>query len=175
MEKNLFYKTGVDISSVKSMFNFINNHFTYNTMNSWNKLESIANNVKLYNLGLDCDWGDAMDAIFEDGSELCYLINDLINDWEKSNPRYSLGFNGRSGGYLVMYNRERDGRVNMRHILPEYYRGCDTYDEWKSYVKECYGSCVKDFKCELREYTRDIQSFDKLCDELRTLVNDYLA
>ena len=48
----MFYQKGVDISNTKSMFNFLNNHFTYDTMNSWNGLKSIANNVKVYNLNL---------------------------------------------------------------------------------------------------------------------------
>ena len=32
----MFYKTGVDITNDKQMFNFLKDHFTYPTMNSWN-------------------------------------------------------------------------------------------------------------------------------------------
>ena len=66
MKKNHFYKTGVDITKAKEMFDFINEHFTYYTLNSWNQLRSIANNVKLYNLNLEGDWGTAMDYIFSE-------------------------------------------------------------------------------------------------------------
>ena len=48
----MFYKTGVDITNDKQMFNFLKNHFEYYTCNSWNGLRSVANNVKLYNLDL---------------------------------------------------------------------------------------------------------------------------
>ena len=45
-----FYKTGIDITNDKQMFNFLKNHFEYWTMNSWNRLSSVANKVKLYDL-----------------------------------------------------------------------------------------------------------------------------
>ena len=48
----MFYKKGVDISNTKSMYNFLKNHEKYDTLNSWNGLKSIANNVKVYNLKL---------------------------------------------------------------------------------------------------------------------------
>ena len=67
MKKRLFQKTGVDICSAKSMFNFINEHYQYYTLNSWNNLKSIANNVKLYNLELEGDWGTACSYLFEIG------------------------------------------------------------------------------------------------------------
>ena len=176
MKKNYFYKTGVDICSAKSMFEFINGHFKYDTMNSWNRLKSIANNVKLYNLDLDGDWCTASDYIFdeEDIGGLQTEICDMIRNWEYDHPGYSLGFNGRSAGYLVIYNKERDGRVNFRDILPECLTGYDTYEDWKQSIKEgWYGECVKDYLPTLREYTKLIQDFDKLCDELRDLVNEY--
>ena len=175
MNKNHYYKTGVDICSAKSMFNFINNHFKYWTMNSWNRLESIANNVKLYNLGLDGDWCVANDYLWDeqDCGDLQFEISQRIKDWEHDHPGYSLGFNGRSDGYLVMYNKESDGRVNCRSILPDWLEGFDTYEDWKEYVLEYYAYSIKDMVPSLREYTEVIRSFDKFCDELRELVNEY--
>jgi len=172
----IFYKKGVDISSVKSMFEFINGHFRYDTMNSWNRMESIANNVKLYNLHLDGDWCTACSYLFDDNDigDLQSEINTMILEWEKNHPHYSLGFNGRSGGYLVMYNQESDGRVNFRSIVPDYFEGYDTYEEWKENIKEpWYGYNVKDFLRELRDLTQDIRDFDILCDDIRDLVNEY--
>ena len=175
MKKKLFQKTGVDICSAKSMFNFINNHFTYFTLNSWNGLQSIAHNVKVYNLGLDGDWCTAL-AYLEDENDigdLQFEISMRIRDWEKDNPGYTLGFNGRSGGYLVIYNKENDGRVNCRSILPEWLEGFDSYEDWKEYILEYYAYSVKDMIPELREYVQVIRNFDKFCDELRELVNEY--
>lgn len=175
MKKNHYYKTGVDICSAKSMFNFINEHFRYWTMNSWNRLESIANNVKLYNLGLDGDWCVASAYIWDENDigDLQAEISSRIYSWEREHPGYSLGFNGRSDGYLVMYNKDREGRVNCRSILPDWLEGFDTYEDWKEYVLEYCAYSIKDMVPSLREYTEVIRSFDKLCDELRDLVNEY--
>lgn len=174
MKKRKFYKTGVKISSAKSMFNFINNHFTYWTMNSRNRLKSIANNVKLYNLDLDGDWIKVADYLNDeyDDSGLQTDIRDMIDNWEYEHIGYCLGFNGRSGGYLVIYNKQRNNIVNFRNILPEHLTDFNSYDEWKEYIKEnC--STVKDVMYELREYTKLIRDFDRLCDDLRDLVNEY--
>ena len=175
MKKNHFYKTGVDICSPKSMFEFINNHFKYWTMNSWNRLESIANNVKLYNLGLDGDWCTVLDYLNDENDigGLQEQISDLIWLWKKEHPYYSVGFNGRGDGYLVLYNREPNGNVNFRNILPEDLIGFDTYEDFKENLKEWYGWSVKDYLPELREYTQVIRDFDKLCDDIRAVVNEY--
>lgn len=176
MKKRLFQKSGVDICSPKSMFEFINNHFTYDTLNSWNRLESIANNVKLYNLGLDGDWGTVLDYLYDENDigDLQYQISEMINDWEREHPGYGLGFNGRSNGYLVIYNHDRqNGTINFRNILPDDLVGFDTYEEFKESIKDYYGWTMKDMIPELREYTQLIRDFDKLCDDLRELVNDY--
>ena len=176
MKKRLFQKAGVDICSAKSMFNFINEHYQYYTLNSWNNLKSIANNVKLYNLKLDGDWGTACNYLFDeyDIGGLQEEISDMIRDWEDEHPGYGLGFNGRSGGYLVIYNHDKkNGTVNFRSILPEWLTGFDTYEEWKDYILDYYAYAVKDMIPELREYTKLIRDFDKLCDDLRDLVNEY--
>ncbi len=174
MKTKLFQKAGVDICSAKSMFEFINNHFKYWTMNSWNRLESIANNLKLYNLNLEGDWTTVLDYLYdeEDVGNLNWEIHNMIIGWEEDHPGYTLGFNGRSGGYLVMYNKERDGRVNFRNILPESLTGFDTYEDWKEYVKD-WGDNVKDYLPELREYTELIRDFDNLCEDLRNIANEY--
>ncbi len=158
----MFYKKGVDISSNKSMFDFLNNHFMYDTMNSWNGLRSIANNVKVYNLQLD---GDAYTALAFLEDDEYSTINDLIRDWETEHPGYSVGFNGRSGGYLVLYNDD-----NYKNILPDYLCGFDSYEDFKENYKDYYGS-MEDAKYELREYTKLVQDFDKLCDALRDHTN----
>ena len=154
----MFYQKGVDITNDKQMFNFLKNHFEYWTLNSWNRMESIANNVKLYNLDLTGDWGVAL-SLLEAGEY--DTISMMILDWEREHPGYEVAFNGRCGGYLVL----TDKGSNM-HVLPETICDCDTYEEYKDYCKEYYGS-VKANRWELVEYTKLVQSFDKLCDQLR--------
>lgn len=158
----MFYTKGIDITNDKSMFNFIAQHPTYYTGNSWNCTRSIAHNVKLYNLGLEGDWTVAL-AFLE--SEDYETINMMIHDWERENTGYSVGFNGRSGGYLVLYNR-----AGSASILPETL-DYETYEDYKADMRDYYGS-VRANRDELVRYTQLIRSFDKLCDELRDYVND---
>ena len=154
----MFYKKGIDITNDKQMFNFLKNHFEYYIMNSWNRLDTIANNVKLYNLNLSGDWCVALELLHRGGYD---EIRMLIEDWEREHPSYEVFFNGRSGGYLVLKNKD-----NNYHILPEEITECEDYEEYKRYCKEFYGS-VKVNHHDLRFYTQLVQDFDKLCDELR--------
>lgn len=158
----MFYTKGVDITKDKSMFNFIAQHFTYYTMNSWNGIRSIANNVKLYKLGLEGDWTKAF-AHLESGEY--NTINWMVQDWEREHPGYEVCFNGRSNGYLVLY-RKGSGRSVIPDTL-DY----ETYEDYKADMREYYGS-VKANRDELVEFVRLVQAFDRLCDEIRDYVND---
>lgn len=159
----MFYKTGVDITNDKQMFNFLKNHFEYWTMNSWNRMESIANNVKLYNLDLTGDWSVAL-SLLEAGEY--DTISWMIHDWEEENRGYEVTFNGRCGGYLVLTDKGSNA-----HVLPQAVYECEDYEEYKRYCKEFYGS-VKENRWELVRYTKLVQSFDKLCDQLRDFCNE---
>lgn len=156
--KKFFQKTGIDICSAKSMFNFLNEHFRYSTMNSWNRMESIANCVKVDEMELASDPYVALRYL---EAEEYFTINDMIRDWEALHPGYQVGFNGRSGGYLVLYNKG-----NMRSIVPDEIDGYDSYEDWKEDLKR-YGYRVSDFFRMLRDTTELVRDFDKLCDELR--------
>lgn len=158
-----FQKSGVDVCSPKSMFNFINEHFRYYTMNSWNGHKSIANNVKVYNLGLSSDPYVTLRYL---EAEEYFTVNDMINDWEREHTGYSIGFNGRSGGYLVLYS---DGDV--KSVVPEELEGYDCYEDWKADIL-ANGECVSDYLYRLRDVTNLIRDFDKLCDEIRAYVEE---
>ena len=154
----MYYVKGIDITNDKQMFNFLKDHFQYYTMNSWNRSKSIANNVKLYKLGLSGDWTIVLDFLNNDDY---FHINMMISDWEADHPNYKVGFNGRSGGYLVLYNDKGNGT-----ILPDDIEECVDYEEYKRFCKEYYGS-VKENRRDLIELVRLVQDFDKLCDQLR--------
>ncbi len=47
-----FFNQTKGIRTLNDKFNYVKNHYKYYTLNSWNGLCSIANNVKIYNLGL---------------------------------------------------------------------------------------------------------------------------
>lgn len=161
--KNFFYKGAIDKRNGKALFEFLNNHYKYYTMNSWNGLESIANKVKIYELGLEGDKWLALGILQNDNYE---CLNNMIYDWEGEHPNYEVGFNGRSGGYLVLTNKE-----NNLNILPDWIRDYDNYEDFKANVKDYYGS-IKEALGDLNYYVELIQSFDKLCDEIREYVNE---
>jgi hypothetical protein len=163
----MFYKSGVDISNVKSMWEFLHNHFTYSTMNSWNRLTSIANNVKLYNLGLEGDWTVAYKYLIDeaDCAGVQMEIEDAIRIFEIENPGYKVYSNGRSGGYLVLCNAE-----NNLSVLPACVTDFYTYEDFKEDCKDT-GYRVSDYVLELRETVKVVREFDKLCDYLRDMMN----
>lgn len=158
----MFYKTGVDITKDKSMFNFIAEHPTYYTMNSWNGIRSIAHNVKLYNLDLDGDWAMAL-AHLESGEY--DTIRFMLEDWEREHAGYSVSFNGRSNGYLVLYNK-----ANYRSAIPEAF-DYETYEDYKADMRDYYGS-VRANREELVAFVKVVRDFDRLCDDLRAFVNN---
>jgi hypothetical protein len=164
----MFYTTGVDVASTKSMWEFLHNHFQYYTMNSWNRSKSIAHNVKLYNLNLDGDWTVAMKYLFDesDAGLLQMYIEDEIRAFEEEHRWYKVFSNGRSGGYLVLCNAD-----NNSSVLPD----CLDYDCYEDFKTEARwdGYRVTDFDRELRDAVEIVREFDKLCDRLRDLVNEY--
>lgn len=159
----MFYKTGIDITNDKQMFNFLKEHFEYPIMNSWNRLESIANKVKLYDLGLSGDWCTAL-SLLESGEY--DTLTFMIQDWEREHPTYEVYFNGRSGGYLVLKDKGYNG-----HVLPDMITDNEDYEEYKDCCKYNFGS-VKANREELVYYTKLVQDFDRLCDELRDYVDE---
>lgn len=100
-----FYRP-VDYRSRKDMTEYLQNHFRYPTLNSWNGSTSYACNLKIYQLGLDSDTVDKLfDLIQTDDffRELSFLIQDF---GAAHNYLWQAGMNGRSGGYLVLYQGE---------------------------------------------------------------------
>jgi hypothetical protein len=154
----MFYKTGIDITNDRQMFEFLKNHFTYPTMNSWNRQYSIANVAKMNRLGLTGDWWIAL-KLLESGEY--ETLEYMISDWMYAHTGYSVYFNGRSGGYLVL----KDDSC-YSNILPESIIDSDSYEEYKEWCRENYGS-VKANRDELVKYTKLVRDFDRLCDELR--------
>ena len=97
-----FYKQ-VDLRSRKAMTEFLSRHFRYSTMNSWNGATSYAHSMKIHKLPLSSEEKDKLHELME--CEDAYrTINDLIADFDcEHDYEYQAGFNGRSGGYLVLY------------------------------------------------------------------------
>lgn len=83
----------------------------YNTMNSWNNATSLAYNLKIYNV-IDDKLQNKVYELME-LSEFYEDINMLISDFDNEfNHEWQAGFNGHSGGYLVLYKGGiKDSRV----------------------------------------------------------------
>lgn len=166
----MYYKS-VDLNNNKACFNFLVNHFEYDTMNSWNGWKSIANNVKVYNIP-DIDDGEALKALQEDD----YLsINQALRDWEDEHPGYEVTFNGRSSGYLVLYRKDtnRHALIAFDSDSPcNYYP--NQYEDWKRDVQNDYGS-LKAYHSELVKQVKLVQAFDQLCDDLVALTKELIA
>ena len=170
--ERIFYKTGVDISSVKSMFEFLAGHFKYYTQNSWNKKKSYANDVKLYNLKIDeKKYPMVFDMVMGNVVGGRYDSDDFefdqayaISKFEEEHPGYRVGFNGTSYGYLVLY---ADG---CGTAIPDWLDSGD-YEDWKNYLHE-YSEFVRYYKSELRALVKVVRDFDSLCDELADIVRN---
>ena len=154
---NIFYKK-INKNNNKEMFEYLKNHYTYFTMSYWNRLRSVANNVKLYNLKLNGDIGLLMDILQTDEY---FTINSMIEDWEVENPGYTVFFNGRSGGHLVLGYKDSN-----TSIMSPYIDDNETYEEFKEEIRSYYGS-LENYKSELVRLVELVQSFDMLCDDLR--------
>jgi len=70
----------VNRRSRKAMTEFLKEHFRYNTMNSWNRASSYANNMKIHCLGLDNETQTQLYKLIQcDG--FYDSINNLISDF----------------------------------------------------------------------------------------------
>ena len=100
--RRLFSKR-VDKRSRAEMTAYLSGHFRYNTMNSWNRSTTYACNMKLYKLGLDQETEDKLWDMIQ-VPEFYERLNERIEDFNwQHNYLWQAGWNGRSGGYLVLY------------------------------------------------------------------------
>ena len=100
-----FYQS-VDLRSRSQMTDFLTKHFRYPTMNSWNNAVSYACNLKIHSLGL-CD--EVYEKLYDllECQEFFLALKELMDAFAaEHNYRWQVGMNGRSGGYLVLYQGE---------------------------------------------------------------------
>ena len=150
----MFFKE-VDLTDRKAMVSFLDNHFRYYTINPWNRLTSYANNVKVQNLEIPNHLREkAYDFIScDDTGDYSDAVNELVLEF-MDKTGYTVCFNGRSSGYLVLYETS-DNDVLMHSIDQAIY-----YDDWSTE--------------DLVERTKLVSSFDKLCDAIRDLFLFYI-
>lgn len=109
------FEQQINITSREEMVSFLMNHFRYHTMSSWNRSTSYAHNIKVHgNIGLPEDIKDSVyDMIFcQEWAD--HMSNFLDQFGYNSDDQWQIGTNGRSSGYLVLYQSKRkDGRVTV--------------------------------------------------------------
>lgn len=165
-KKKFFNKTTKKMS-LRQKFDYIHNHFQYYTMNSWNKSKSLANNVKIYNLPLTKEQKDKFFELYCDENlidEMYFHINTILEDFALENE-FEIAFNGRSGGYLVAYNKN-----NNSNVIDEDLIDFESYDEAIKYYKEYYFWSFRDCQAELKsKIERNFEIcvlFDDCCDDV---------
>ena len=145
----------VDLKNDEAVFEYLKKHPRYFLMNSWNRLKTFAQNIKIYNLGVDREVSDKLfDLLDVDSPDVKFIFEDNIEVFNKENPGYTIYTNGRSGGYLILASSQNDRRKlsNMADAVNNY----DTLDD----LKEDY-----DFE-EFRTLAETIMNFDRACDNI---------
>lgn len=165
-QKKFFNKTNKNMS-LRQKFDYIHKHFYYYTMNSWNRSKSLANNVKIYNLPLTTEQKNKFFDLYCDENlidELYFHINGILEDFASENE-FDISFNGRSGGYLVAYNKK-----NYNNVIDEDLIDFESYDEAIKYYRENYGWSYRDCRAELKSIIeRNFEIcvlFDDCCDDV---------
>ncbi len=197
-EVKVMYHKQLDKRIKETMIDFLKNHYRYNTMNSWNRSTSYANNIKLHNVDKPVDvehdiWWEMLGI-----TDWQRKLSDLLEEFgRKYNWQWQAGINGRSGGYIVLYRGgikpsgyesycTHCGQQNYQTIPEDQIGVCGrcsakariNYKQTHMRVFSCPGKDVdmhEDFEdwnlSEIRERVELLQDFDKLCD---SIVDEYI-
>ena len=194
-----YYKQ-IDLRNRGAMTSFLADHFRYPTMNSWNNSTSYANNMKVYKLGLPADQEEKLYQML-DVVEFHEQLRELIDEFDAVHEyRWQVGFNGRSGGYLVLYQGyakpsqyksycRRCGQKNYRSVTEGSNKcgrcGAEARIDFLKPPLEIgvypgRGTDMdEDFEewdiYSLRARVKLIQEFDRLCDDLLARTVELLA
>jgi hypothetical protein len=84
------------------MIEYLTEHFRYNTMSSWNSSTSYAAKVKVTTFVPSKLIGRALELL--EVEEAFDPIHEIMSAWDRAHDyQFQVGFNGRSNGYIVMY------------------------------------------------------------------------
>lgn len=145
----------VDLKNDEAVFEYLKKHPRYSLMNSWNRLQTFAQNIKIYNLDVDSEVSDKLfDLLDVDSPDVKFIFEDNIEFFNEENPGYTIYTNGRSGGYLILASSQNNrGKLSdMTDAVNNY----DTLDE----LKEDY-----EFE-EFKNLAKTVMNFDRACDDI---------
>lgn len=153
MSEVIFAKP-IDTNNRVQMISFLKNHFRYYTMNSWNCNTSYANCVKLYNLRIPAELFDTALSLvsgeIDDDEIYTDMIKSCFDDFNQKTG-YTAGFNGRSSGYVVLYDTEYKNGQYFATM-----KGLDMDEDFDDFTDK-----------QLKDRVSVVTEFDKLCDNLR--------
>lgn len=169
-EGKVFF-TGLKEKTLEQKFQYIKNHYVYNVMNSWNRLQSIANNIKIYNLELTNEQIDKFFELISIDEELLYAnLQFSIEDFEDITDT-EVFFNGRSCGYLVLVPKFEKYKKHMNILDLFFDDNIYEYETLREFKKDSldvsYGKTNADINENLEQCYYLLKSFDLLCDLLR--------
>ncbi len=194
----MFYKK-INLNKRGAMIAFLTKHFRYYTMNSWNRSTGYANNIKLYNIDKPTDIDNDTWCQLLDITSWQEKLSDLLADFGRSHDwQWQAGTNGRSGGYVVLYQGgiqpsgyksycKHCGQLNYQEA-PDGQTGICGRCEAKARVnfKQTHMQIFTwpgkhiDMDENFRDWTLDhlrdrvtlVQEFDKLCN---SIVREYIS
>ena len=190
-----FYKD-VDTTSKEAMIKFLQEHFRYHLMNSWNNTTSYANNIKISHLNVSREISDKLFSMLE-VEEVYDTARVVLDDFMYAHDGYyQIGTNGRSGGYLVLYTGQKKASDYKSYCTACGQRNYQlaTKDNCKcgrcgenariNYKKPIYEYSVSfhnidqdaDFEEwsieELQSRVKLVQEFDRACDDFIATIID---
>ena len=181
-------KTTKKPRSKKDMIEYLKSHYRYNTMNSWNGSTSYANNIKIHGGQLNLTKAER-DACYDmlDMPEAYDDFNEVIREFGRAHDfKWQIGSNGRSSGYLVLYQGESKpaqhksrcaacGQLNFKPVAEVSQCGrCGLAGQMHAYEGtdvKCYpgrgtdeDECFEDWALDaLKARVELVMEFDKYC------------
>lgn len=191
--KRRIFTKQVDKRCRAEMIQYLSKHSRYHTMNSWNACTSYACNMKIHNLGLDTCVAEKLYDLIQ-VAEFYAQLNELIEEFNRRHGYlWQAGWNGRSGGYLVLYQGKAEpsgyrsyctncGQKNNKSVAESGTRcgvcGEQTRIDYASPPLQAVTFVGRstdrnaDFEEwsmeELRQRTELVQDFDRLADDIVT-------
>lgn len=126
--------------SYKKKLEYIDRFFKYWTMNSWNKTQTFAFNIKVYNIIPKDLQNKAYDLLSVDDPAFWNYVSNETDNIVKHfcGDKYSAYTNGRSGGYLILMKDDDRAYFNnaindLSDILGLYENG--HYEDYQNEVE----------------------------------------
>lgn len=173
------------------MTDYLTGHFRYSTLHGWNRSTSFAHCMKIGRLGFPAETENRLYDLI--GCEGAYdTVNGLITEFGEAHSwKWQAGFNGRSGGYLVLYSGGRRDSGYRSFCASCGQQNYKSVRETGTVCRRCGSNAQRDYGTppmetfvypvrsvgqdgdyadwtmdELRKMTRVVQDFDALADAI---------